>query len=82
MQWKKLVLWTVWPLAAATWVALVVLYFTNPSTAVWTGAVVAAAVMTEVAFWGTAVVLGTNLWGSRRRVFDFICSPFSTRQNG
>lgn len=76
MSWKKMLVGLVWAVAVASWVAVTAFYFTGPSLKEWTVAVTAAAVLSEIAFWTTAAVLGITLWESRKAVFRFLTRPF------
>ncbi len=76
MAWKKLVLAVVWGGALIGWAALVAFHFTDPSAKWWTAAVAGVAVLTEIAFWTTAALLGVSLWESRKKVFRFLTQPF------
>ena len=76
MVWKKSVLAVVWTLAVIGLIGLVVFYFSDPSKAQWIAAVGIVAVLTEVAFWTTAVLMGVSLWESRKKVFAWATRPF------
>lgn len=76
MEWKKLVLAMVWTAALAAWGALAAFYFTDPSLKEWAAAVTGVAVLTEIAFWATAGVLGITLWESRKAIWRFMTRPF------
>jgi hypothetical protein len=75
-SWKKTALALVWGLALAGWMALVGIYLTDPSLAEWTAAVATVAVMTEIAFWVTAGVLGVTIVESRKAIWRFVTRPF------
>lgn len=76
MIYKKLVLALVWGAAVLTWAGLVGYYFTGPTARGWTIGVTAAVLVTEVAFWTTAAILGLSLWESRKKVFSLLKRPF------
>lgn len=76
MGWKRILLSLVWGLALAAWAGLFLVYSTDPSTKVWTIAVTGAAILTEIAFWTTAGILGISIWESRKQVFQFLTRPF------
>ena len=76
MAWKKLVLAIVWIAALASWGALAAFYFTDPSLGAWAAAVTGVAVLTEIAFWTTAAVLGITLWEGRKAIWRFVTRPF------
>jgi len=76
MAWKKWALGAAWCAAAIGWAALVGFYFTDPSAIAWTIAVTGAAILTEIAFWSTAAILGITLWETRKSVFRFLSRPF------
>jgi len=76
MAWKKWGLGVAWCAAAIGWAALVAFYFTDPPAKAWTIAVTGAAILTEIAFWSTAAILGMTLWETRKSVFRFLMRPF------
>lgn len=76
MNWKKTALFLVWGLVAAGAAFLVGLYFAEPTKAEWIAAVTAVAVMTEIAFWVTAGVLGVTVIESRKAIWRFLSRPF------
>ena len=76
MAWKKLTLLAVWGSALIAWIGVIGFYFTDPSVKGWTIAVTSAALVTEVAFWATAALLGLSLWESRKKVVAFLLRPF------
>ena len=76
MTMKKPVLMLVWGAALIVWVAVAGIYFTEPSKQQWVIAVTVAAVVTEVAFWATAAIMGLSLFESRRQVMRWITGPF------
>ena len=73
---EKMALGVAWGVAAIGWAALVGFYFTEPSVKAWTIAVTGAAILTEIAFWTTAALMGITLWESRKSVFRFLLRPF------
>ncbi len=76
MAWKKWVLGVAWCAAAIGWAALVAFYFTEPSVKAWAVAVTGATILTEIAFWTTAALMGITLWESRKSVFRLLLRPF------
>lgn len=76
MNWKKTALIVAWGVALAGWLFLVGLYFTDPTRQTWFAAVTTVAVMTEIAFWVTAGVLGVTVLESRKAIWRFITRPF------
>lgn len=76
MNWKKTALVVAWGLALAGGLFLVGLYFTDPTRTEWFAAVTAVAVMTEIAFWVTAGVLGLTVIEGRKAIWRFITRPF------
>lgn len=76
MSWRKPVLALVWAAALAVWAGVAAFYFTEPSLKAWALAVAAGAVVTEIAFWGTAAILGVSIWRSRRTVLKWLARPF------
>lgn len=72
MTWKKITLSIVWGISIAAWLALIAFKFTDPSMNHWVIGVTSVAIMTEVAFWTTAVVLGATLLESRKKVLRFL----------
>lgn len=75
MNWKKSLLTVLWSLVAVAWLAVVAVYFTDPSKAVWIGVVASAAVLSEVAVWSTAGILGLTVFESRKRIWARISAP-------
>ncbi len=80
MAWKKLIVGGVWSAALLGWAALFIFKTTDPTIKEWTMAVTGTALLTEIAFWATAAVLGLTLWESRKAVFRTLLRPF--RRNG
>jgi len=72
MTWKKLAVSLVWGLAILAWAALFTYRGTEPATRDWAIAVTGVAILTEVAFWSTAALLGLTIWESRKKVFEFL----------
>jgi hypothetical protein len=79
MKWKKAALFLVWGVALAGWLFLVGLYFTDPSRQTWFAAVTTVAIMTEIAFWITAGILGVTVFESRRAIWRFVTRRFSRK---
>ena len=75
MTWKKTALTALWSLVAVAWIAVVAIYFTDPSKSVWVATVAGAAIVSEVAVWGTAGILGLSLIESRKRVWAKLTAP-------
>ncbi|MEO9970106.1 MAG: hypothetical protein ABJG15_09845 [Hyphomonadaceae bacterium] len=80
MTWKKLVLSLVWGLAILAWAALFAYQGTDPMIKDWTIAVTGVAILTEIAFWATAAILGLTILESRKRVFGFLSRPMRRKQ--
>lgn len=72
MTWKKITLSIVWSLSVLAWLALIAFNFADPTMQNWVIAVTCAAIITEVAFWTTAALLGASLVESRKKVFRFL----------
>ena len=71
---KKLALVLIWAVAVISWLCLIGLGFTDPSFEIWLAAVTIVAVLTEIAFWSTALIFGVSLWESRKKVYAFLVS--------
>ncbi len=69
---KKLVLSSIWGVTLIAWLGLACLGFMKPTIETWVTAVTVVAVLTELAFWSTALIFGVSIWDSRKRVFAFI----------
>lgn len=76
MGWKKLVLALVWGIVGLGFAGLAAFYFTDPTREAWFAAVTALALMTEIAFWTTAAVLGVTILESRKKILRFVTAPF------
>ena len=79
MNWKKPILIVLWSLIALAWLGVVGVYFTDPSKALWVGTVAGAAVISEIAVWTTAAILGLSVIESRKRIWARIRAPFGPR---
>ena len=79
MNWKKLTLVALWSLVALAGLGVVGIYFTDPSKALWVGSVAGAAVISEIADWTTAAILGLSVIESRKRIWARIRAPFGQR---
>ncbi len=79
MNWKKPILIVLWSLVALAWLGVVGVYFTDPSKALWVGTVAGAAVISEIAVWTTAAILGLSVIESRKRIWARIRAPFGPR---
>mgnify|MGYP004060938573 FL=1 len=75
MTWKKTALICLWSLVAVAWLAVVAIYFTDPSKTGWIATVAGAAIVSEVAVWGTAGILGLSLLESRKRIWAKLTTP-------
>lgn len=75
MSWKKTALIALWSLVIVAWLAVVGIYFTDPSKTVWIATVAGAAIVSEVAVWGTAGILGLSLIESRKRIWSKLTAP-------
>jgi len=81
MSWKKPILIGLWSLVAIAWLAVIGIYFTDPSKTVWIATVAGAAIISEVAVWGTAAILGLTIIESRKRIWSKITAPLRKSQN-
>ncbi len=79
MAWKKVIVGAVWIVALAGYAALAVFYFTDPTRNEWIAAVTGVALLTEIAFWVTAAILGITVWESRKAIWRFLARPFRRR---
>ena len=79
MNWKKPILIVLWSLVALAWLGVVGVYFTDPSKALWVGTVAGAAIISEIAVWTTAAILGLSVIESRKRIWARIRAPFGQR---
>lgn len=75
MNWKKPTLIALWSLVALVWLAVLGVYFSAPSKTVWIVTVTGAAVMTEIAVWSTATILGLTVIESRKQIWAKISAP-------
>jgi len=75
MTWKKMALSIVWGVTILAWAALIAFYFSDAAIRDWTIAVTGVAVLTEIAFWTTAAILGLTIWESRKKVFGLLSRP-------
>lgn len=69
---RKLMLIAIWVSILIVWLGLVALGFMDPTLDVWLVAVTGVAILTEIAFWTTALIFGVSLWESRKKVYAFI----------
>jgi len=76
MQKKSTVLKLIWGAVLVSWLLLIPLGFSGPELKTWTIGVTIVAVVTEIAFWLTALLLGVGMWESRKRIMGAILSPF------
>ena len=76
---KRITLIVVWTLVAFSWMGLVGVYFTDPTLKAWTIAVTAAAVVTEIAVWTTAAILGLSIWESRKKIIWYLTRPLYSK---
>lgn len=79
MNWKKPTLIALWSFVGLAWLGVVGIYFTDPSKALWVGTVAGAAVISEIAVWTTAAILGLSVIESRKRIWARIRAPFGQR---
>ena len=79
MNWKKPTLIALWSFVALAGLGVVGIYFTDPSNALWVGSVAGAAVISEIAVWTTAAILGLSVIESRKRIWVRIRAPFGPR---
>lgn len=79
MNWKKPTLIGLWSLVALAWLAVIGVYFTDPSKALWVGTVAGAAVISEIAVWTTAAILGLSVIESRKRIWARFTAPLRKR---
>ena len=79
MNWKKPTLIALWSLVALALLGVVGIYFTDPSKSLWVGSVAGAAVISEIAVWTTAAILGLSVIESRKRIWARIRAPFGQR---
>ena len=80
MSWKTVVIGFVWGAALLAWGGLAGLYLTEPSVQVWAVGVTVDAVVTEIAFWTTAAVLGLSILESRKAAVRFVTQLFRGRR--
>lgn len=74
---KKLILVALAVIVAAAWLTMGAAIIIKPDRAVFITIVTATAILTEVAIWITAGVLGVAVFQARRRVWQFVISPFA-----
>lgn len=72
MKHKKPALILIWVLILVACLGLVGFKFTDPTKEMWIIAVAGVAILTEIAFWTTAAVMGVSLWESRQKVYRFL----------
>lgn len=82
MTWKKRALAAMWAIVALGWLAFIVLYFTGPSKTVLTVGFAGALILTELAFYATAAVLGLTVLESRKAIWAKLTSPFRKKVEG
>lgn len=75
MNRKKPILIALWSLVALAWLAVIAIYFADPSQSLWIAAVTGAAIVSELAIWGTAAILGLTILESRKRIWARITAP-------
>ncbi|MBD59577.1 MAG: hypothetical protein CL808_05595 [Citromicrobium sp.] len=75
MNWKKTALIVLWSLVGVAWLAVIGVYFTEPTKSVWIATVAGAAIVSEVAVWTTAGILGLSLIESRKRIWAKLTAP-------
>ena len=71
---KKLVLSSIWGLTLIAWLGLACLGFMKPTIETWVTGVTVVAILTEIAFWSTALICGVSIWDSRKRAIAFLFS--------
>ncbi len=76
MTWKKRALFGAWTAVGLAWLAMLALYFTGPSKTTMTIAFAGALLLTELAVYATAAVLGLSVLESRKRIWAKITGPF------
>ncbi|NHK28699.1 hypothetical protein FF098_012335 [Parvularcula flava] len=74
---KKFILAALAIIVVAAWLAMGAAIIIKPEKAVFITIVTATAVLTEVAIWITAGVLGVAVFQARRRIWQFVTSPFA-----
>ncbi len=82
MTWKKRALTGVWTIAALAWLALIALYLTGQSKTVLTIGFAAALILSELAVYGTAALLGLSVIESRKKIWAKITGPFRKQMEG
>ena len=82
MSKKKLALALVWSIAAAAWLGVIATYLLVSSKTVFVIALTAAAIISEVAVWSTAAVLGLTVIESRKRIWAAISRNFKSKELG
>lgn len=73
---KKLILSLTAIIVLAAWLSMAAAIVIKPDQALFITIVTATAVLTELAIWVTAGVLGVAVFQARRKVWDFLTSPF------
>ena len=72
MSWKKLVLGLAWGIVVLAWIGVIAGAGLGLSKAQGVIAVTVAAVITEIAFWVTAAILGVSVFESRKAIWRSI----------
>ncbi len=82
MNWKKRALTAMWTVVALGWLAFIVLYLTGPSKTVLTIGFAAALIVSELAVYATAALLGMSVIESRKTIWAKLTSPFRKQVEG
>ena len=82
MNWKKRALTALWSIVALGWLAFLVLYLTGPSKTALTIGFAAALIVSELAVYATAALLGMSVIESRKKIWAKITSPLRKRVQG
>ena len=81
MKRKKRILIALWSIVALAWLAVIAVYLATPSQGIWIAAVTGAAIVSELAVWGTAAILGLTILESRKRIWKRITAPLRKSQS-
>lgn len=76
MNWKKTAFFAVWSLVAAAWLAQIPAFFLITDKTTLLFAFAGAVLMTEIAVYCTAWLLGMTLIQSRKRIWQLVTSRF------
>jgi len=79
MTLKKRALIAAWSIVAVAWLAVIILYFAGPSKTTMAIGFAVALLLSELAVYATAAVLGLSVLESRKRVWAKLTAPFSKR---